>query len=97
MPTNDETQISTLKEAKRPSGVPFAKSTLREFFSRHIVRSETRVSKDAIDMLNQVLDEVGGWIIMEAERMAASSGKSTISADHIRSAVKLYLGLEVNK
>jgi histone H3/H4 len=92
--TDDETHTSTLKEIKRPSGVPFSKAMLRDFIARHVVKSETRVSKDALDLLNRVLDEVGGWIIREAEKMAASSGRSTISADHIRGAVKLYLGWE---
>jgi len=87
-------QRSNPKIPKILPNIPFSHSTLRKFFSRHVVKKKTRVSDDALDLLNRVLDEVGGWIIRESERMAANGGKSTINADHIREAVKLYLGWE---
>jgi histone H3/H4 len=77
--------------------VPFPRATVKRFFSRHVVKKTTRVSEDAVDLMNRVFDEVGGWIVRESERMAANGGKSTIGADHVRGAVELYLGWEEGK
>lgn len=72
----------------------FSNATLREFVTSHVIKKDTRIAQDALDRLNQIMDVLGGWIIREAERMASSEGKSTISLEHVRSAVRLYLGLE---
>ena len=52
------------------------------------------MAPEALDLLDKLLDEVGGWIIRESEKMASSSGRSTIRAVHIRDAARLYLGWE---
>jgi histone H3/H4 len=90
-------QKSNYDVSKALSSGPFPRATVREFFSRHVVKKTTRVSEDAVDLMNRVFDEVGGWVVRESERMAANGGKSTISADHVRDAVKLYLGWEEGK
>jgi len=67
-------------------------ATLRKFVKRHVVRKKTRISSEALDVLDKMFDEVGGWIIRESEKMASSSGRSTIKAVHIRDAAGLYVG-----
>lgn len=87
-------QKSNPSVSKALPNIPFSRATLRKFFSRHVVKKRARVSREALDLMNRVLDDVGGWIIRESERMAASEGKSTINAKHIKGAVKQYLGWE---
>jgi histone H3/H4 len=81
------------KKRVRPSSF-FPRNTIREFVKRHAVGNKTRVAPEALDLLNKLFDEVGGWIVIESEKMASSSGKSTIKAEHIRDAARLYLGWE---
>ena len=81
------------RKRMRPSSF-FPRNTLREFVRRHMVGNKTRVAPEALDLLNKLFDEVGGWIVRESEKMASSSGKSTIRAEHIRDAAELYLGWE---
>jgi len=92
-----ETQTSIIKKATRSQGIPFSNAALKNFVSRHVVRKDTRVSQEALDLLNRVFDEVGGWIVREAEKMVATAGRATINADHVRSAAKLYLSWEEEK
>jgi len=40
--------MSGKNKAERPSGRPFPKATVKEFFSRHKVKEKTRVSGEAI-------------------------------------------------
>lgn len=70
----------------------FPAATIRRFVKRHVVGKKTRVSSEALEVLNKILDDVGGWIIRESEKMASSSGGPTIRAVHIRDAARLYLG-----
>ena len=72
----------------------FPTATLRKFVKRHAVGKKTRISPGALSVLNKMLDEVGGWIIRESEKLASSSGRSTIKAVHIRDAARLYLSWE---
>jgi len=82
------------KGRKRPESSPFPRATLRNFIRRHVVKKKTRVSGEALNLLNQLLDEVGGWIVRESEKLASASGKSTIKSEHIRDAARQYLGWE---
>jgi histone H3/H4 len=61
------------------------------------VNKETRITQDALEQLNRILNEVGGWIIRESEKLASNGGKKTIDVADIRDATKLYLGLEAEK
>lgn len=79
------------KNRKRPSSF-FPRNTLRNFVKGHLVGKKTRVASEALDLLDKLLDEVGGWIVRESEKMASSSGRSTIRTEHIRDAARLYLG-----
>ena len=97
LPSDGETQDVLAKEVNKPKNVPFPSSILKDFVDRHVMRRETQVSQDALDLLNRVFDEVGGWIVRESEKMAACGGRTRITADHIRGAVKLYLGWEEEK
>jgi histone H3/H4 len=100
LPPDETKQKSNPEVTKALPNIPFSRATLKKFFVRHIVRKPpivkkpTRVSRDALDLMNRVLDDIGGWVIRESERMAANEGKSTIQAKHIRAAVKQYLGGE---
>jgi histone H3/H4 len=94
---DDEAEKVLVKETIQTLNVPFSSSVLKDFVARHVVRKQTQVSQDALDLLNRVFDEVGGWIVRESENMAQSSGRTRITADHIRGAVKLYLGWEEEK
>lgn len=95
--SDDKTENVLVKEAAHASNIPFASSILKDFVTRHLVRKETQVSQDALDLLNRVFDEVGGWVVRESEKMATCGGRTRITADHIRGAVKLYLGWEEEK
>ncbi|MFQ6115940.1 MAG: hypothetical protein ACE5NG_17910 [bacterium] len=70
----------------------FSAATLKKFVKRHVVGKKTRISSEALGTLDKMLDEVGGWVIRESEKMASSSGRSTIKAVHIRDAARLYIG-----
>jgi len=95
--SDDETQASLVKKQKIAQVLPFSHATLKDFASRHLVKKETQFSQEALDLLNQVFDEVGGWIVRESERMAAVGGRTRISAEHVRDAAKLYLSWEEEK
>lgn len=97
LPNDDETQKVLVRDTTQTPSVPFPSSALKDFVTRHVIRKETQVSQDALDLLNRVFDEVGGWIVRESEKMALSGGRTRITADHIRGAVKLYLGWEEEK
>ena len=94
MPMNDEVLEVKVSEKKTIPGVPFPNATLKKFIMRHIVNKDMRVSKEALNVLNRIFDEIGGWIIREAEKMAVSGGMSTISAEHVRDAARFYFGWE---
>jgi len=95
--TDEEPQASLVKKQKSVQGLPFSHTVLKDFVSRHIVKKETQFSQESLDLLNQVLDEVGGWIVRESERMAAMGGRTRIGAEHVRDAAKLYLSWEEGK
>ena len=87
-------KTSSGKSRKHPESSPFPRATLRKFIQRHAVRKKTRVSREALNLLNRLLDEVGGWIVRESEKLASVSGRSTIQSEHIRDAARQYLGWE---
>jgi len=95
--SDDETQVPLVKKHKPAQVLPFSHATLKDFASRHIVKKETQFSQEALNLLNQVFDEVGGWIVRESERMASVAGRTRVSADHVRDAAKLYLSWEEEK
>jgi hypothetical protein len=94
---DDKTENLLVKEIPHPSSMPFPTSLLKDFVVRHVVSKETQVSQDALELLNRVFDEMGGWIVRESEKMARCGGRTRIASDHIRGAVKLYLGWEEEK
>ena len=57
----------------------FPKATLKRIIREHKVRGETRVSERSIEELSSVLDELVGWIVREAEKLANNEGKLTIT------------------
>jgi histone H3/H4 len=71
---------------------PFPKAMLARIFKSHTIRKTSRISKGGIEQLGKTLDEVAGWIISEAERLAVNSGKSTIASEHIKEATAMFFG-----
>jgi len=82
---------------KNRLGYPFANAALKRLVERHRVSKETRIAGGALEQLNRVLDEISGWVVREAEKLATCGGRKTIDVVDIRDATKLYLGLEVEK
>lgn len=80
------------KKSKKDIKSLFPRATLKRIVSKHKVRKETRISKDGLDQLSIILDELVGWIIREAEKLVSNEGKLTISSKHINDAVKIYFG-----
>jgi histone H3/H4 len=71
---------------------PFPKATLRRIALKHRIQTGTRISDNALLMINEVMNEILGWIIRESERIAISEGKKSINEEHIREAIKMYFG-----
>ena len=80
------------KKSKKDIKSLFPRTTLKRVVSKHKVRKETRISKEGLDQLSIILDELAGWIIREAEKLVSNEGKLTISSKHINDAVKIYFG-----
>jgi histone H3/H4 len=65
--------VNFLNDGGNPKVAPstFPRAILRNFVKRHVVGEKTRISSDALETLDKMLDEVAGWIIRESEKMAS--------------------------
>ena len=81
-----------MEDEKTLVKLPFPKATLKRIATRQKLQKETRISEESLQQLNVLLDELSGWIIREAEKLAFNEGKSTIKAKHINQAVEIYFG-----
>lgn len=73
----------------------FPQATLKRIVTKHKIRKETRISKEGLEQLNETLDELTSWIILEAEKLAINEGKLTITSRHINEAFQIYFGKRV--
>lgn len=70
---------------------PISYHAIKELMKFYLEHS-TRISKEAIDIMRSSVAEYIKWITFEAEKLARFEGKNTISGEHVREAINLFLG-----